>query len=70
MVVRRITWPDKLIYTAGSQHAMSEQLSLPLFVIAYLAVVDRVKLGLKEVVLKHLQEPMADAASMWCGSSN
>ena len=40
MVVRRITWPHKLVYTTGGHPAMYEQLSLPLFLSEYLAVLD------------------------------
>ena len=40
-----------------------EQLTLPLFVMGYLEVVDTAKPGLKEVMLKHLCKLMADAAT-------
>ena len=56
MVVRRITWPQELIYTAGGQPVVYEQLSLPLFVTGYLVWMDMVKLGLNEIMLKHLQK--------------
>lgn len=42
---------------------MYEQLSLPLFVTGYLAVVNTVKSELNEVMLKHLHELMVDAAT-------
>ena len=46
MVVIRITWPRELIYTTGEQPIMHEQLSMPLFMSGYLAVLDMVKVGL------------------------
>ena len=54
MVVKRIIRPHKFMYPAHGQPTMYEQLSLPLFVTGYFAVVDTVKLGLKEVMFKHL----------------
>ena len=41
---------------------MYGQLTMPLFVSGYIVIMDTVKSGLKEVILKHLQELMADAA--------
>ena len=40
---------------------MYGQLTMPLFVSGYIALLDTVKPGLKEVMLKHLRELMADA---------
>ena len=42
---------------------------MPLFVSGYIAILDTVKSGFKEVMLKHLWEVMADAATFMCGSS-
>ena len=60
-VVRRITWPHELIYTARGQPVVYEQLTLPIFLTDYLADVDTMKLGLKEANLKHICELMVDA---------
>ena len=65
-IIRRIMWPPGLMYTASGQPAVYEQLTLPLFVTGYLAVVDTVKLGLKEVMLKILHELMVDAVTYGC----
>ena len=63
MVVRKITWQYEVVYTVGGQPTMYEQLSMPLFVTVYLAVVYTVKSGFKEAMLKHLQKLMANATT-------
>lgn len=39
-IVKRITWPHKLIYTARGQPAVYDRLTIHLFVSGYLAVLD------------------------------
>ena len=60
-IVKCITWPHELVYVAGSQPAVYEELTLPQFVSGYLGILDTVKASQKEVMLKHLRELMADA---------
>ena len=59
-VIKQITWPHELMYTAGGQPAIYEELLLPLFVTGYLSILVTVKAGQKEVMLKHLRELMMD----------
>ena len=61
-VVKCITWPHELVYISGVQSAIYEQFSVPLFASGYIAFLNTVKSGFKEVMLKHLQELMADSA--------
>ena len=62
-VVKRITWPHGLVYTSVGQPAVYDQLSIPLFISGYVAVLDSVNSGVKEMMLKHLRELMADTAT-------
>ena len=43
MVIRRITLPYDLVYTVSGQPVVYEQLTLPLFVTRYMAVIDTIK---------------------------
>ena len=61
MVVSRIMLPHEFVYMVGGQLTVHEQLPLPLFVSEYFAVLEMVKMGLKEVKVKHLRELMSDA---------
>ena len=63
IVVKRINWPHELMYTSGGKPAVYEQVSMPLFMSGYLCVLDRVKSGEKQIMLKHLKELMADAST-------
>ena len=61
-VVKQITWPHELMYAAGGQPGIYEELILPLFVSGYLAtILDTVKASQKDVMLKHQSALMVDA---------
>ena len=62
-MVKHITWPHELIYTSWGHPAVYKQLSMPLFISGYIAIRDTVKSELKEIMLKHLWDLMADAAT-------
>ena len=63
LVAKCITWPHELVYTSVRQPAMYEKFFMPLFISGYIAMLDTVKSGLTETMLKHLWEWMADAAT-------
>ena len=62
-VVKHITLPHELIFTSRGQCAMCKQLSVPLFILGYIAILDTVKSMLKEIMFNYLRELMADAAT-------
>ena len=62
-MVKRITWPHELMYTSGGEPAAYEHLSMLLFMSGYVAVLATVNSRVKEVILKHLRELMADAST-------
>ena len=60
MVLKKVTWPHKLIYTAKGKFAQCEDLSVSLFVSGYMAVIDTENPALRLVMKKHLKELMSD----------
>ena len=62
-VVKGITWPHELMYNSGGEPVIYEHISMPQFVTGYLSVLDIVKSGGKQVMLKYLKELMADAST-------
>ena len=61
MVVKKLTWPHELVYTAVGQPAVYEDLPVALFVNGYLTVMETIKPDLKPIMGKHLRELIADA---------
>lgn len=60
-VLRKIIWPHYLVYSTGEQPPACEDLSFPLFVSGYLAILDATKLTQKLIMIKHLKELIAGA---------
>ena len=60
MVLKMVTWPHELIYTAMGQPTMYEDLSVTRFVSGYLAIMEIVKRSIKHIMAKHLKKLMAD----------
>ena len=68
------------MYNSGGEPVIYEQISMRQFVTGYLSVLDTVKSGGKQVMLKHLNELVANAftymdvglyePTMECGSSS
>ena len=59
MVLKKVTLPHELVYTTGGQLATYEELSLPLFITGYLAVMETEMPALQPVMDKHLTDLMA-----------
>ena len=63
IVVKRITWPYEHVYTSCGEPAVYGHLSMLLFMSGYVAVLDTVKSGVKQAMLKLVGELMADAST-------
>ena len=61
-VIKRIIWPHELVYTSGCEPENYELISVPQCVTECLSVLDTVKAGEKQAMLKHLKELMAGAS--------
>ena len=60
MVVKKVTCPHELMYTAAGQPAVYEDLSMIVVVSGYLAVMETVMHAWKPIMAKHPMELMAD----------
>ena len=52
MVLRKVTWPHKLVYSTRGQPPAYEELSVPLFLSGYLAIICATKLTQKPLMIK------------------
>ena len=59
MVLHKITWLHKLVYTIMEQPATFSDLFVLLFVSGYLIVMEQEKDSIKLLLARHLQELMA-----------
>ena len=60
MVVKKVTWPHKVIYTEAGKPVAYEELSIPLFVHGYLIIMRNEKDSVRAKMASHLDELMDD----------
>ena len=60
MVVNKITWPHKVVYSLKVKPTAYEDLSIPLFVKGYLIIMKREEVAIKDKMATHLEELMVD----------
>ena len=60
MVVKRVTWPHEVVYSAAGKPAAYEDLSIPLFIKGYRIVMKGEEGAIKDKMATHLEELMAD----------
>ena len=60
IIVHKVTWPHELVYTVSGQPAVYDEISIPLFVSSYLAVVEAKGPPAWLLMAQHLQEVMGD----------
>ena len=61
LVVHRVDWPHKFVYSVEGKPAEYETLTVPAFVSGYMMIMDKQKSEIKTVMSTHLAELMADA---------
>ena len=61
-VLKQIVWPHELVYDPSGKPAVYNDLPLPLFIQGYLAILQAEKPQKKNIMLKHHNELMVDAA--------
>ena len=63
-VLHKVVWPYELVYTTARKPAQYEDISIPLFVSGYLAVMVAEKLALHLLMAQHLHEVMGMQSCM------
>ena len=59
-VLKKIMWPQELVYRPNSQPTVYDKLTLHLFISGYLVILESVKPTQKEAIRRHLNKLMAD----------
>ena len=69
IVSKHATWTNEVVYSAARKHTVYNDISMLLFVHGYLIVMEGERESVKEKMVIHLQELMADAELYgWKGS--
>ena len=66
MVVKRVTWPHEVVYSAVGKPAACEDLSIRMFIKGYLIVLKGVEGAIKDKMATHLEESVADPELCGC----
>ena len=60
-VVRKVTWPHKVVYTAARKPTAYQDISMPLLVQDYMIIMEGEEGAIKERMVSHLKGLMSDA---------